>query len=97
MAEITVLRPDQTAPPPQTVELAERTALPEHPVIGLVDNGKPHAKELLEALAAELRTRVGATGEVILLRKENVAYSITDDEARDMAARAHVVLTGVGD
>ena len=96
MAEITVLRPDQTAPPPQTVELAERTALPEHPVIGLVDNGKPHAKELLEALAAELRARVGA-GDVILLRKDNVAYSITDDEARDMAARAHVVLTGVGD
>lgn len=96
MGQITVLRPDLPAPPQDTLELAPRGALPEHPVIGLIDNGKPHARELLELLAAELRSRVG-DGEIVLLRKPSAAYPITVEQAADMAARAHLVITGVGD
>ncbi|MBM3676516.1 MAG: hypothetical protein FJW96_01335 [Actinobacteria bacterium] len=94
--KITVLRPDLPAPPPEALELAPRGALPEHPVIGLVSNGKPHAAELLEALAAELRARVG-DGDVVMVRKPSAAYPITVEQATDMAARAHLVITGVGD
>lgn len=95
MARIVVLRPDEPAPPPQTVQLAPRRPL-SRPVIGLVDNGKPRARELLELLAAELHARLGG-GEVALLRKPSAAYTIAPEQARDMAARAHVVVTGVGD
>ena len=95
MAEIVVLRPDEPAPPPARVALAPRRRA-ERPVVGLVDNGKPHARELLELLAAELHARLGDGG-VELLRKKSAAYTITPEQARDMAARAHLVVTGVGD
>jgi len=95
MATIVVLRPDEPAPPPAAVHPAPRTRV-EQPVIGLVDNGKPHARELLELLAAELHERLGR-GDVELLRKKSAAYTITPEQARDMAARAHIVVTGVGD
>ena len=95
MAEIVVLRPDDPAPPPAAVALAPRTRV-ERPVIGIVDNGKPHARELLELLAKELHDRFGP-GEVELLRKPSAAYTITPEQARDLAARAHIVVTGVGD
>jgi hypothetical protein len=94
--KITVIRPDLPAPALDALELAPRRALPDHPVIGLVDNGKPHARELLELLAAEIRSRVG-DGEVVLLRKPSAAYPISVEQASDMAARAHLVITGVGD
>jgi hypothetical protein len=96
MAQITVLRPDLPTPPPEPMALAPRIPLPDHPVIGLIDNGKPHARELLELLAEELQARVGA-GEVVLLRKPSAAYPITVEQAADMSARAHLVITGVGD
>lgn len=96
MAEITILRPDEPAPPPATIVLAERRAPADRPVIGLVDNGKPHARELLEILAAELRSRLGP-GDDVLLRKPSAAYPITREQATDLAARAHLVITGVGD
>lgn len=95
MGRVTVLRPDVEAPPAATVELAPRRSV-ERPVIGLVDNGKPHARELLELVARELHSRLGA-GEVELIRKKSAAWTISPEQARDMAARAHLVVTGVGD
>lgn len=97
MAKITVLRPDLPAAAAQeSIQLAERRLLPEHPVIGLIDNGKPFARELLELLAKELRPRLGE-GEVEVLRKPSSGYPITGDQATKLAARAHLVITGVGD
>jgi hypothetical protein len=95
VGEVTVLRPDVEAPPAATVELAPRRAV-ERPTIGLVDNGKPHARELLELVARELHSRLG-DGEVELIRKKSAAWTISPEQARDMAARAHLVVTGVGD
>ena len=57
VSRITVLRPVDTTAPPATITLAARGGLPPRPVIGLVDNRKPHARELLELLAEELRGR----------------------------------------
>jgi len=96
MAQITLVRPDFQAPPVQATPLAERRPLPASPVIGLVDNGKPHARELLELLAEELRSRIGG-GETILVRKPGASHMIGEDEARELAARAHLIVTGVGD
>lgn len=95
MTRIVVLRPDEPATPPAAVPLAPR-GRPEHPVVGLVSNGKPLAAELLSAVASELQARLGE-GEVELLRKPSAAYTITPAQAREMAARAHLVVTGVGD
>jgi hypothetical protein len=95
MGQVTVLRPDVEAPPAASVALAPRRPV-ERPVIGLVDNGKPHALELLELVARELHARLGE-GEVEVIRKKSAAWTITPEQARDMAARAHIVITGVGD
>jgi hypothetical protein len=96
MSKITVIRPVDSAGPPATVVLAPREALPEHPVIGLVDNRKPHARELLELLAEELRGRLG-DAEILLVRKPGAGHPLEPEQASDMAARAHMVITGVGD
>ena len=97
MTAITVLRPDTDPPAAATVELAPRVELPERPVVGLVANGKPLARELLTVLAQELGARVGRELELELLSKPSAAYPITDGEATLLAARSHLVITGLGD
>jgi hypothetical protein len=97
MAEITVLRPDMAAPPARSVVLAPRGELPPRPVIGLVVNGKPLAAELLTVLAGELAKRLGRPFEIELLTKPAAGYPMLDDEATQLAARSHLVITGLGD
>jgi hypothetical protein len=97
MTEIVVLRPDVPAPAVATVTLAPRAALPERPVVGVISNGKPLAKELLDALVAELSARLGRTVDVETLQKPSAAYVISAEEADVMAVRAHVVISGLGD
>lgn len=97
MAEIVVLRPDEPAPPVATVQLAPRGELPERPVIGVIANGKPLAKELLDALVAELAERLGRQVDVEQLAKPSAAYVISAEEADVMAVRAHMVISGLGD
>lgn len=97
MSTITVLRPDESAPPATTITLAPRTPLPDRPVVGLISNGKPFAKELLGAIATEFSLRLGREVEIERLAKPSAAYVITPAEADAMAARADVVITGLGD
>ena len=96
MSKITVIRPVDTTEPPASIVLAQRGAMPERPVIGVVDNRKPHARELLEYLAEELRGRIGGV-EIVLVQKAGAGHPMTPEQASDMAARAHLVITGVGD
>lgn len=97
MTEITVLRPDEPEPALASVRLAPRRALPARPVVGLVANGKPLATELLQVLAEEMSKRLGRDVDVELLKKPSAAYQISAEEADVLAARSHVVITGVGD
>ena len=97
MTKITVLRPDEPAPQVASVALAPRRELPERPVIGVISNGKPLAKELLDALVAELGARLGREVDVEHLAKPSAAYVIGAEEADVMAVRAHVVISGLGD
>lgn len=96
MSRITVLRPDTEA---STVArgLAPRTALPARPVVGLIANGKPFARELLSLLAAEFADRLGREVDVELLAKPSAGHAIEPAEARRMAARCHVLVSGLGD
>ena len=54
MTKISVLRPDVTDAPPAAVTLAPRARTAGRPVIGLIANGKPLARELLDVLADEI-------------------------------------------
>jgi hypothetical protein len=97
MSRITVLRPDEPAPAVASVALAPREPLPERPVIGVISNGKPLAKELLDALVAELSVHLGRQVDVERLAKPSAAYVISAEEADVMAVRAHVIISGLGD
>jgi len=96
MTQVTVIRPVDSTEPASTVTLAPRLPLPARPVIGIVDNRKPRAGVLLELLAAELRQRLG-DAEIVIVRKPGAGHPLKPEQASDMAARAHLVITGVGD
>ncbi|MDQ1396408.1 MAG: hypothetical protein QOG64_1667 [Acidimicrobiaceae bacterium] len=64
--------------------------------IGLVDNGKSHANELLTEVAEAL-VRRGVGGSYFIWRKPSAGKPMTDEERSEMLARAHLVISGVGD
>ncbi len=97
MSRITVLRPDFLEPPRAALTLAPRSEPPEPLVIGLISNGKPLAAELLQALAEELRKRLRRDVTTEMIRKPSAGSPVTAVQADGMAARAHFVITGVGD
>ena len=97
MSRITVLRPDVVDPPRAALTLAPRSDPPEQVVIGLIANGKPLADELLQALSEELRKRLRRQVSTEVIRKPSAGSPITAVQADGMAARAHFVITGVGD
>ena len=96
MAEITVHRPDAEARPAATVDYATRTAVPEGAVLTLIENGKPHARDLMQYVAAELEQRV-PLARVDVFSKASAGKPIEADDAKKIAARSHMVITGVGD
>jgi len=95
--KITVLRPDEPPPAVASVTLAPRGEVPDRPVIGVIPNGKPLAKELLDALVAEIGQRLGRRVEVVTLVKPSAATVISAEQANVMAVRAHMVISGLGD
>jgi hypothetical protein len=97
MSRITVLRPDFVEPPRAALTLAPRSEPPEPLVIGVISNGKPLAAELLQALAEELRKRLRREVTTEMIRKPSAGSPVTAVQADGMAARAHFVITGVGD
>lgn len=97
MSRIVVLRPDEPAPALAPAELAPRVALPERPVIGVISNGKPFAREILDALVAEIGRRLGREVTAERLAKPSSSYVISAEQAGVMAVRAHVVISGLGD
>jgi hypothetical protein len=96
MAKIKLHRPDQQTAPGEAIDLAPRQKLGAGAVLGLVDNGKPKARELLTYLGEELQRRLPIE-DVFLLSKPSAAKPIDADQARMMAARSRMVVTGLGD
>src|SRR5207247_996071 len=96
-----MLVPVGQRPEAATVAAAPRLAAPvddpRHAVIGIIDNTKAGAKGLLELLAERLIER-GVGGSYITHSKpEGAGMRLSEDARPGMLARAHMVLTGVGD
>lgn len=70
--------------------------LPEKPVLCLIDNTKARARDLLEAVGRSLVAR-GVVGSFFLHSKPSPSYPITKAVRAEIAARAHLVVSGVGD
>lgn len=96
MATITVLAPDYEAARTKSVELATRRDVNEGAVLTLIENGKPNAKALLSLVADELRDRLPLV-RVDIHSKPSAGKPIDADEAEMLAARSHLVITGLGD
>jgi hypothetical protein len=104
MNPITVVRPDWEgdatggAGPVRAIRPADRPTLPlpEPVVIGLVDNRKPNANRLLRLVAEELGHRI-PVARVEVYSKPASSRPMDPDAAKVMAARAHLVICGIGD
>lgn len=64
--------------------------------IGLVANGKPRAEALLRLVADGIAERL-PVAELELHRKHSAGKVIDPDAAKRMAARCHLIVTGLGD
>ena len=71
-------------------------ALPPNPVLGLIDNTKARARDLLEAIGKVLVQR-GVVGSYFIHSKPSPSYPITREVRAQIAARAHLIISGVGD
>ena len=71
-------------------------AMPARPVLALVENNKARAGDLLEALGRNL-VRRGFAASYFMIRKPSPSVSITKEQRADLLARAHVIVSGVGD
>ncbi len=96
MAQITVHRPDVADDRARLTPLARRVALTPGAVVTIIENGKPNARALLAKVADGLRARLPIV-RVDIHSKPSAALAITADEAKAIAARSHLVITGVGD
>ncbi len=96
MADIVVLRPDEEPQAAASVGYAPRGAVPENAHVILIENGKPRARDLMQFVADELQERY-PIATVEIFSKASAGKPIEADEAKEMAARAHLVITGVGD
>jgi hypothetical protein len=70
--------------------------LPPQPVLGLIDNTKTRTDDLLNALGRELKRR-NVISEYFVHRKPDAAHSITPEVRAELLARAHVIVSGIGD
>lgn len=97
MATITVVRPDHVTEVRSTSRAprqARGAAGPLH--LTLVENGKPNARALLGHVADELRSRLPLAA-VDVHSKPAAGAPIDADTADMLAARSHLVISGVGD
>lgn len=96
MTTIKVFRPDLDERPGAALELAPRGDVPAAASLTVVDNGKPGANALLTRMAEHLRERL-ALGKVEVYTKASAGKPLAEDETRMLAARSHLVITGLGD
>jgi hypothetical protein len=70
--------------------------LPAKPVLGLVDNSKTRANDLLVGVAKVLQKR-GLIDSFFVLKKPTAAHTITQEDRVDLRARAHLIISAIGD
>jgi hypothetical protein len=96
MNTITVLTPVYEDTDSKEVRMADRSVPTEPVTITVIDNSKPNAKELLSYVAEGLRDRL-PVADVVVYSKLAAGKPIDADEAEMLAARSHLVISGLGD
>lgn len=96
MATVTVLSPQYESPDAATVDLAPRSVPTEPVTITLINNSKPNAGALLGHIADGLRQRL-PVADVVMHEKPAAGKPIDADVAEMLAARSHLVISGLGD
>ena len=97
MAAITVVRPDHVAEVSGTSRAQRQARGTAEPLrLTLIENGKPNARALLGHVADELRSRLPLAA-VDVHSKPAAGKPIDADTADMLAARSHLVISGVGD
>ena len=96
MSLITILSPEFEADAPELVPMAARTVPTDPVTITIIDNAKPRAKELLGYIAEGLRDRL-PVADVVVHSKSAAGKPIDADVAEMLAARSHLVISGLGD
>lgn len=96
MSTIRIHRPTLDAPTAEPLQLAPRGALGSAARLLLVDNNKPNARFLLEAIAERLR-RLLPIDDVEVHTKPSAGAPLDADVTRMLAARSRLVVSGLGD
>jgi len=92
---ITVLDPTNE-PVKTTFELAPRPATLKGLTLGLIDNSKRNSDYLVKKIGQRLKEMHGLGGEVHV-KKPSPSHGISEEAARELAEKAHLVLAGIGD
>jgi hypothetical protein len=88
---IRVVLPVRTPPAKVNRRVTRVSTIDADVVIGLVDNGKGMAEEILVAAAGALRRPH------VLQKKPSASRAMTLERRAELLARSRLVLTGVGD
>ena len=96
MSTITVLTPDYEAEKPSPVAMAHRSVPTDPVTITVIENAKPNAKALLTYVAEGLRHRL-PVADIVVHSKSAAGKPIDADDAEMIAARSHLVISGLGD
>jgi hypothetical protein len=96
MSTIDVFVPTKPTSAPAVAKPAPRDAVPEHPVLELICNGKPRARELLELVAEELDRSLGFA-HVEMTVKPGASMTLSDAELAEIARRADLAIAALGD
>lgn len=78
------------------VTVAPRLASLEGVTVGLLDNYKPNADRFLDFVGRLLRERHGV-GDLVPMGKEALSKPAPAELIAGLAARSHVIVTGIGD
>ncbi len=96
MSSIRVLSPVYEEAGPVEVSMAPRSSPAEPVVIGVIENAKNNAKELLTYLAEGLSNRL-PVADIVVHSKSAAGKPIDADAAEMLAARCHLIISGLGD
>ena len=96
VGKITVLNPEYEEIDNLHISMASRGNTVGPVTVVVIENSKPHAKELLTYVAEGLRDYLPVE-EIIVHSKSSAGKPIDADEAEMLAARAHLIISGLGD
>lgn len=92
---VVVLDPTE-GPEPVQARMAPRAGSLAGKRIGLLDNSKPHSKEVLDLVERMLHERL-QPGQVLRFRKPNASRPAPDPLIEDIVRQCDAVINGVGD